>query len=374
MKEHFQKWGDFLIIILIFSAFTCSKNPVAPTDINTLIRAVMEEDNIPSLVVCIIKNDRIVWSSTNGLANIEDDIPATDETIYILGSVSKLIVLTAVMQLHEQGLINIDEDINNYLSFSVRNPHYPDEIITTRMLLTHYSSVGRDYNPIYYRLYIGEPSPPLDPWVKETLFPGGTEYFQGAWNNTAPGEQESYSNLGVALLGCLVEAVTGELFDEYCKKNIFQPLNMFNTSFRMADLNEDDLAMPYARNLSPYGHYEVRSFPSGGIRSSINDFSHFYIAYMNGGVYEGSRILEEDTIEETLRIQYSNSQRCLIWFAMDNGWYGHSGSVPGMSAFTSFHKDDKAAILIYANGEVMPSIGPYSTIYTLLQAEALKYQ
>ena len=108
-------------------------------DLDSEIRKEMTDHKIPSMAACIIKANEIVWKRAYGYADIDSNIQATSETIYLLASVSKLVVVTAVMQLAELGFIDIDEDINNYLPFNVWNPNYPDQKITARMLLTHTS-------------------------------------------------------------------------------------------------------------------------------------------------------------------------------------------------------------------------------------------
>ena len=119
-------------------------------------------------------------------------------------------------------LIDLDEDIDEYLSFSVRNPHYPDTTITTRMVLAHRSGLGWPTSGTsdFYKTYSGDSAPPLYPLIKELIVPGYSKYDPSLWKNTAPGTAYWYSNFGAALLGYLVEVVSGEDFKEYCKKHI----------------------------------------------------------------------------------------------------------------------------------------------------------
>jgi len=360
-----------ILLILCLSIFRCEKDPVSPEDTETQIQKVMEANDIPSVAACIIKNGGIVWSFAHGSANFEQNVPATDETIYILASVSKLATATAVMQLCEQGLIDLDEDINHYLSFPVRNPHYPDEKITARMLLSHRSGLAWPQNedPNFYQTYPGDSAPPLYPWIKEYIVPGGSQYVAAIWKNTAPGRQELYSNIGVALLGYLVEAVSGNDFNEYCKTHIFQPLDMPHTSFRLNDLDINQVAMPYQPGNKPYGHYSVKPYPSASLRSSISDFSHFIIAYINGGIYNGNRILQESTINEMLRPHYPDTRVGLIWMSYDGGWYGHGGGFHGTSTYVEFHKENQTGILIFSNGENNAD-NPLGLIHLLIRAEA----
>ena len=100
--------------------------------------------------VCIVENDQIIWKGAYGYASIEQNKPVGDSTIFHIASISKLLTGTALMQLWEEGLFDLDDDINNYLPFEIRNPNYPDDPITFRMLLTHTSSINDDWTQLIY--------------------------------------------------------------------------------------------------------------------------------------------------------------------------------------------------------------------------------
>lgn len=373
MKKN--KKSKILFLVFCLVVCRCGKDPVTPDDIDTLLNQMLEATDIPSVVACIMKNDQAVWKYSYGFADIDQSVEATDETIYTLASISKVVTATAVMQLSEQDLIDLDGDINQYLSFPVRNPQYPDEKVTPRMLLTHRSGLAwpNEEDPNFYRTYPGDSAPPLFPWIREYIVPGGSEYVSGIWKNTPPGGQELYSNIGAALLGHLVEAVSGEDFNEYCKSHIFWPLDMFDTSFKLTDLDMNKVAIPYNSGKRPYDHYSVKFYPSTTLRTSTNDFSHFLLAFMNGGVYNGKRILKESTIDEMLRKHYPDSQVGLIWFLFSDGWFGHGGSFRGIRTEADFNKDDKVGFFIFSNGED-GSVNRGGLIYNLLRAEAGTYR
>ena len=217
MKKLLSLRSHLTYPILLILALACTKDPVTPEDTETLIRNAVDAGDIPSVAACIIKNDQIVWNYSYGFADINQGTRASEETIYTLASISKVVTATAVMQLFEQDEIDLDEDINQYLSFPVRNPHYPDEKITPRMLLTHRSGLAwpNDEDPDFYETYPNDSASPLFPWIKEYIVPGGSEYVSRIWKLIPPGTYELYSNVGAALLGHLVEAVSGDDFNEY---------------------------------------------------------------------------------------------------------------------------------------------------------------
>lgn len=127
--------------------FSCKKVD-SPIDISSqsevlkIIQAEKNIQNLNSVAFCVVKNDQILWSDAIGYANREKKIDATPETRYFIASISKTVTAVAAMQLYEKGLLDLDADVNIYLPFTVKSPKHPDQKITTRMLLSHSSSIS----------------------------------------------------------------------------------------------------------------------------------------------------------------------------------------------------------------------------------------
>ena len=308
------------------------------------IRFLMRIGHIPSLSVCIIKNSSIVWSDAFGFSDFWHRKEATVDTIYLVGSVSKCIIGTAIMRLYDQGIFNLDDDINNYSSFPLRNPHYPDTPITFRMLLAHQSSLLRGQSLVPWGLSVvfKSYSPPERPypWVKEALTPNGRCYDPTVWGEYPPGLHANYSAVNFILLAYLIEQMTDQLYEDYCTAHLFEPLEMKDTAFHPDYLEKERFAVPYLIPIVnlPLRHWDAQyANPSGGLRTTVEDLANFLILHMTGGVYNGSRILEEETIELMHTIQYPESQdptRCakygLGWMEWLNSTrVGHSGTVFG---------------------------------------------
>lgn len=347
------------------------------SDLDSEINKILKEEKIPSLAACIIKGDRLVWQNYYGYADHDNRIEASSETIYELASVSKLVIVTAVMQLHEQGLIDLHADINDYLPFQTRNPYCPEHKITTFHLLTHTSGLAwptdEDNVPGFYHYYPLDSAPLLGEWLPEYLLPNGKNFVPTVWKKAIPGAREQYSNIGAALLGYLVEIVSGIDFNNYCKQNIFEPLEMLNTSYSYSDGDMNKVARIYSDNYTLIGYYRQLHFPAHSLKSSIDDFSHFIIAYMNGGLYKNFRILEENTIQEILTIRNPASGTCLIWDLDLGNWYGHSGGEPGIATRAEFQHDDKIGLLIFSNKR-NNLIYPGKRIHACIRREAEKYR
>jgi CubicO group peptidase (beta-lactamase class C family) len=368
----------FVLLFIIFQGCSLLAPEVEDlSDLDSEINKILKEDKIPSLTACIIKGDSTVWQNCYGYADYENRIEANNETIYELASISKLVIVTAIMQLKEQGLIDLHADINDYLPFQIRNPHYPEYKITILHLLTHTSGLAwptdEDNVPGFYHYYPLDSAPPLSDWLPEYLLLNGKYYVPTVWKKAIPGKREQYSNIGAALLGYLVAVVSGIDFNTYCKQNIFEPLEMQNTSYSYSDLDMNKVAKIYSDNYTLIGYYRQLHFPAHSLKSSIDDFSHFIIAYMNGGLYKNSRILEENTIQEILTIRNPASGTCLIWDLDLGNWYGHSGGEPGISTRTEFQRDDKIGLLIFTNKR-NKLVYPGKRIHACLRREVDKHR
>jgi len=326
------------------------------------IKLTMGLGHFPSISACIIKNDSIVWYNGYGKAKLFPKKEPTPDTIYPVGSISKTVTATAVMQLWEQGLFDLDDDINDYLDFNVRNPNYPETPITFRMLLAHHSSLTGDKNLNYWYLsylYFTHKKDYPSPLIKEIITPEEKFYKTNIWKNFIPGSKKTYSNFNYMLLEHLIEVLSEQSFSEYCKQNIFEPLNMSNTSFYFDDLKDKELAGSYHNIGSIYFliPYIDVGYSFGGLKTSISDFSHYVMAYINEGMWNGFRLLKESTIDMMLTIQFENtssySRQCIGWqrFGGFQGsrTFGHVGHTPGGSGAIFLNTTENYAQIFFIN-------------------------
>jgi CubicO group peptidase (beta-lactamase class C family) len=321
----------------------------------------MNQGHIPGLSACIVINDSVVWQKGYGYSKLYQGIKATENTIYLGASVSKTITATAIMQLWEKGLFDLDEDVNNYLPFSLRNPKYPEKKITFRMLLSHHSSLSYgDYDSsltYYFFTLFGSTKERYE----EILSPLGKFYNPNIWIDSEPGTILQYSNIGYFILEYLLELISNQSFDEYCSMHIFNPLEMNNTSYHIKDYNRDEVSTPYIRFLNfyiPFPNFDINNYGVGGVRTSVIDLSHFLIANMNGGVYNGKRILKEETIELMRTIQFPVTNQSM-WFEYGLGWrvimrnntklIWHPGTGPGVATYINYNPIEKIGIIFFVN-------------------------
>ncbi len=328
--------------------------PSRTEDIDDLIETAMANGHVPGLAAAIVTANGPLWFGAYGFATYEPPRPVEIGTLFMMASVSKVVTATAFMQLYEQGLVDLDDDIDTHLSFVVDNPRVPAIPVIPRMLLSHVSSIADNWGVMPY--YGGDSPYLLGTYLENYLAEGGIIYDPDLnYFPTPPATEYHYSNIGLATVGHLVEAITGQLFNEYCNQSLFAPLEMLETAWHLADLDTTRLAMPYHWNGStyvPYGHYGYSDYPSGQLRTSVDQLSRFVQAYLSAGVYGEDRILEESTIALMLTPHYPSidATQGLAWYGDGSGWC-HGGGDRGVSTFVSFNRNPGVGVLVFTNGE-----------------------
>jgi CubicO group peptidase (beta-lactamase class C family) len=366
---------SMIIGLLILNSCDKSIEPNAIA-IESEILEELNNFNIPSVVACIVKGDEIVWEGAYGYADIEKSELANRQTLYNIESISKLLVATSVMQLWEQGLIELESDINQYLPYDIRNPNYPNIAITPHMLLNHTSSLAwpkaEDNLPDFEYFFSHSNVPLISEWIPDYILPEGDQYRTEVWKNFAPGEQELYSNIGTSLLALIVEYISGKDFRDYCREFILEPLEMDNSAFRIEYMNEEFLATPYYNSNYPIEQFVYRHYPAGNLKSNIEDFSHFIIAYLNYGVFKGKRILERETIEAMFEVQNPATGMANLWNHCLGDCIGKMGGGTGYSAWAEWHFESDTGIFIFSN-KYNESVYPLGSIYELVRYQLTHY-
>lgn len=356
-------------------------------------------EKVPGLAVIVFKNGEEVYRNMMGNRflsprNKNWNLPVTADSRFRVASISKIFTATAVMQLAEQGKIDLDGDSSRYLSFTLRNPRYPRTAITPRMLLSHTSSV-RDYPSAYI---------PYSTSAK-AFFANNKSW---AGQGQAPGQYFSYSNLNYILLGTMIEKVTGQRFDTYMTQNVLRPLDI-RGSFNPKDFNETELQKMgtiYRKSQGQkdryYAQIDDRPFsfsvpslraayspgsnagvfsPQGGLRISPEELSHLLQMLMNDGKYKDRQILrpasvasmttpiwnytpdhpngdiEEDAIESYgLSMQYFSGRGSTkpVPDRPDFDLIGHLGEAYGFIGGVLWQPHTKNGFIFLQNGQATP--------------------
>jgi CubicO group peptidase (beta-lactamase class C family) len=339
-------------------------------DMDWFMNTQIETFHIPGASACIVKDGQIDWTGSYGLADIGNNIPVTDSTLFMLASISKTVTAIALMQLWEDSLFDLDADINDYLDFSVRNPFFPSIPITFRMLMTHTSSIRDCWSTFStLRTWGGDSPIPLGDFMEDYLTPAGI-YYDDACNfyQYPPGSDSGsqYSNVGAALTAYLLEEISPyDSFAQYCNDNIFDPLGMDETSWYLADLDTNNIAIPYdwnGVNQIPLQHYSDPWFPSASLRTSASQLARHLIAFMQYGMIDTVRLLDSTTVELMRTIQYPSLRpnQGLYWYWADFGLrrlLGHGGNYYGCETRMFFEPDENTGVIVLTNGEPNYTLG-----------------
>lgn len=329
-----------------------------------------------------------------GTSQHKKKLPVTRDTRFRVASVSKMFTVFTILQLVEQGKINLDEDAGNYLGFKLRNPNFPDEKITVRMLASHTSTLrdGKIYS--------------LSPKFSLEKFFNSDKIVFGAENKNF----FTYCNLNYGILGTIIEKVTGERFDLYQKKNIFKQLEI-DADYVVGNFsaeNFENLGVLYQKNIAQIDDYKAKPpknfvsvqnpylaggdlfyslknysvgtnatifSPQGGLRISFGELANCLEMFFNKGVFRGKKILREDLLAEMCKPQWiydeknpngetlgvmlnyglgiyridgkSRARFCKN-FAVD--FIGHSGEAYGMISGLYFRPGKKDGLIFMING------------------------
>lgn len=349
-----------LFVLMQIGLFSCKKDEAltvnSKEELEQKLKSEVENNKLISISYCVVKNDKLVYSGAMGYADKNNKIPATDNTRYLVASVSKTITAIAAMKLVEQNLISLDEDINKFLPFSVRNPSFPDEKITLRMLLSHRSSISDEFQEtLTLDCYGTDCAMTLDQYFKAVFLNTGQYYSAKNFSNSKPGSAEDYSNLGSALIGYLVERITQTHFDVYCKTNIFNPLGMSKTEWRLANTPVSELAIPYSNEItSSNPHYTFPDYPNGGLRTTVLDLSIFLRMVMLNGSVNNIQILSQPTMTEMKTLQFGSTEFCLSFYydtVKGKKVLGHSGGEKGVTAEMFYDTNTNVGVIVFSNEE-----------------------
>lgn len=372
----------------------------AEVPLDDFVLAKLDEAAIPGVAAAIVKHGRVVFTHAWGWADLEHHVPASDASIWVLGSVSKTITGTATMQMVEAKKLDLDADVNGYLPFAVRNPKWPDVPITLRMLMTHTSSIQESAARLVSLAKPGDPAVDLRGLLEPYLVPGGATYVEGeSYGAQKPGTKFVYSNFGAALAALMVERAAGEPFHQYCKHHIFEPLGLSSTSFRLDELDASRLAVAYTyvegKGQEPNPQTSVPYYPSTTLRTTAPDLARLLATIARGGEIDGVRLLQVSTVDEMLKEQVPADDPGNDIFAQGLLWehrpipapdaevhcVGHGGSYYGASTRMHMTFDEHVGVITLANGDVHlrvsamhdDYVAAYRAIESRLFREAEKY-
>ena len=319
------------------------------TVLTGLIEKTLNEKGVPSISIALVRGDEIVWKAAFGYANVRTKTPATPETLYNAASTFKAVTATALMQLAEQGKFKLDHPVNRYLGdFPVRDRMQSDKPVTFTHMLSHWSGLTS---------WPGRGEATMKPiWGRElprTL----QQVVPELYSIRAPETKFEYNNYGYGLAGFLLERISGVEYEKYVVGQVLKPLGVTTPHpvFPTPEMVEM-MALPYELaggqpRPAPQVHTDV--YPAGGTAYlTAEDMARFLGAHLNGGAFQGQRILSEASVKQMheprfggnygfgLRVRKTASGSTMI---------RHTGRMPGMCSMMMGDVDAHVGVYYMAN-------------------------
>lgn len=324
--------------------------------------AQKDYENLPGITATVVSDQKQLWSAGFGMANRENGIAAKPTTLFSICSISKLFTSVAIMKLLDDGKLRLDDEVDDLLPWYNLKQKYPNSgPITIRSLMTHSSGLPREAATPYWT---GPDFPfPSQDVIKsklgqqETLYPSST-YFQ-------------YSNLGLTLLGEIIEEVSGQEYSNYIQENILQPLGLSNTRTEMPEsLHGTELAIGYSASKRDGKRDEVILFnangitPAAGFSSTVEDLGKFASWQFRLLETQEQEILKSSTLDYMQRVHWIDPDWETTWglgFSIGRNSsgetvVGHGGSCPGYRSTLTIEPENKMAVSVMINaGGTNPS-------------------
>ena len=355
MIKAFSQKVLFLTFLLSSTLSVFAQNEKAETDLHE----IMKKLDVVGLSVAVVKKGEIIYANSFGLKNIETKAPLSNTDIFRIASISKSFSATSIMQLIEAGKLSLDDDFSDLVGFKIRNPKFPNTIITLKMIMSHTSSINDSQG--YFTLDAINPSKNPD-WAK-------------CYSDYAPGSGYDYCNLNYNMVGTVIEKLSGERFDNYVKNHILNPLGLY-AGYNVDSLDEshfvtlheyDATTKTFKPSPAAYNprREEIRNYtmgyttpifsPTGGMKISATDLAKYMSMHMNMGKYKGKRIISKKSAklmqtkiadEEGYALALTNLDDLIPGKKM----VGHTGSAYGLYSAMFFHPKEKFGIVVITNG------------------------
>ena len=406
-----------LCLICLILLFSCQqalqaaqKQLYFPSDsITAELNKLHEMGQINGFATAIVHSSGTLYANGIGYADVASQTPYGPQTIQNIGSVSKTFIGIALLKAQEMGKLKLDDAINSYLPFEVKNPNHPEDVITLRHLATHTSSI-LDTDFYDEKAYILKDSvenpeelakinesftPPASrismmDFLKNVLSPEGEWYLKESFSSHKSGAIYEYTNVGATLAAAVLEEATGENHEAFVTKHILKPLGMESSglSFNQIDLSQHSKL--YASPETELPFYSLITYPDGGMITSISDLSIYLAELIKGYAGEGS-LLEKESYQELFREQlsaknlpdrdkeddYDDEYNTGIFMGFTpRGYVGHTGGDPGIATFMFFDPKTQMGRILMINTSIRNSEGvqQFYAIWNKLGDYEKKYQ
>jgi serine beta-lactamase-like protein LACTB len=318
--------------------------------LDQLITREVDDKRLPALSIALVDDQKLVWARGYGFADAAKKKPATADTVYRVGSVSKLFTDLAIMQLVEQGKLDLDTPVTKYLpDFKPVNKY--DKPITLRMLMSHRSGLLREPPEGNY----------FDPAV--TALDRTVRSLNRTELVYEPGTRTRYSNAGIAVVGFVIQETQGQRFARHLHNRVLDPLGMSHSSFEpLPSLNErlaEAVMWGYDGREFPAPTFELGMAPAGSMYTTVNDLSRFLSALFAGGKGSGGQVIGAKTLEQMWTPQFvkeGEKNGFGIGFSIadldGHKRVGHGGAIYGFATELAAFPDDKLGAVVVTSRDV----------------------
>jgi CubicO group peptidase (beta-lactamase class C family) len=347
-----------ILIFLFVAIFSLPFTAPGQSAIESRIKALMDSTPVMGLSVAVVKDGELVYERAFGWKK-EGEQPLSSKDIFRIASISKSFAATSIMQLVEKRKLSLDDDVSDLIGFKVRNPKFPDAVITLRMLLSHTSSINDSEG--YFTL--------------DAINPSENPNWEKGYNEYAPGQGYQYCNLAYNMAGAIIEKYSGERFDQYVKVHVLAPLGLYG-GYNVAELDASSFASIYEYNpdsakffLSPaayaprteeianyrFGYSTPIFSPTGGMKISAPDLARYMIMHMNYGKGVNERIISKKS-SKIMQTPLSSDENygLALWktntLIEGHELTGHTGSAYGLYSAMFFDPKEKFGIVVISNG------------------------
>jgi CubicO group peptidase (beta-lactamase class C family) len=390
-----MKQITLLLCFIVFVSFNEEKkiiiSPIAAIgdqessldSIKPLLDSIQKRGHINGFAVAIVDQDKTLYAQGFGFSDTKTNKKYTDSTVQNIASISKTFIGISLLKAQELGRIHLDDPINMYLPFQVKNPYFPEDRITIRQLATHTSSIldtevyyeksyvvkenqdysikklkefGLNFNPPETKIYLEE-------YLRNVLSGNGKWYQKKGFSFNRPGEKYNYSNIGATLAALIVEIVMEESFADFTANQILRPLNMDASGWSFKTINKINHTVLYENPETAIPYYSLITYPDGGLISSVKDLGKYLTELIKGYRGEGT-LLNKDSYKELFRNQlneshFTNRQELndfddefnsgiFMGFTAKH-FIGHTGSDPGVVSHLFFDPETNIGRILLVN-------------------------
>jgi len=353
---------------------THAYGPIDDLDLKATVTQVLDHWPCAGLAVAVIADGGLAWFYGHGLADVTAKTPITEDTVFRIASLTKTFTAIAVMQLWEQGLVDLDAPANDYLrTFRLVPTNASQRPATVRHLLTHTAGVG------YWRRLSDLLKPGVGSGVRAApsgALPLAAYYRAGLPVEVEPGTKWAYSNHGFAALGQIVEDVTGQPLDRYLRARIFDPLGMARTDLIRSERVRPHLGTGYvlgSRGLKPVADREVPTPGGGGMYSATADIARYIATLLKVAANEHGSVLRPETLATMFEPHFQPDPRVPgMGLAFELGEEGGQRTVGKTGILSGFHSaislvpDTGIGVIVFSNTGGLDGRGATVPLATML--------